>query len=129
MHRDKIKFLRYAGELAGAFLLYGLVLAGSIRVGRPMPEGLGRTLVLLSPMVPFALFLVVIVRYFRRVDEYLRLQMLENFAITAGIVGGLTFTYGFLENAGFPRLSMFTVWTAMGVVCAAVFLVRRVAGR
>jgi hypothetical protein len=46
-------------------------------------------------------------------DEYLRLQMLGDIAIAAAVTSGWTFTYGFLENTGFPRLSMFTVLPAM----------------
>ena len=42
-------------------------------------------------------------------DEYQRATYLETFAIGAAVTAGVTFTFGFLENAGFPRLSMFTV--------------------
>ena len=37
-------------------------------------------------------------------------------AIAAAVTAGWTFTYGFLENAGYPRLSMFIVWPVMGAV-------------
>jgi hypothetical protein len=36
------------------------------------------------------------------------------------VTAGLTFTYGFLEGAGFPKLSMFWVWGLMGGTWAAV---------
>jgi hypothetical protein len=62
-------------------------------------------------------------------DEYLRLRLLENIAIGAAITAGATFTYGFLETAGFPKQSMFTVWCVLagstGVVqCTRAFLKR-----
>lgn len=34
------------------------------------------------------------------------------------------FTYGFLETAGYPRLSMFTVWPLMGGVGGALTCIR-----
>jgi hypothetical protein len=71
----------------------------------------------------------VVARYFQRVDEYLRLRILENWAITAAITMGWTFTYGFLENAGLPRLSMFTVFPAMGFTSGILFFFRRILGR
>jgi hypothetical protein len=128
MHEHKI-FLRYLGEMSGAFLLYVVVLVVSINLGRPMPAGIGRTLLLVSPMVPFLLIVVAIVRQARRVDEYIRLQLLENVVIAAGVTAGWTFTYGFLENAGFPRLSMFTVWPVMGAVWGVTSIVRCVVRR
>jgi hypothetical protein len=128
MHEHKI-FLRYTVELLGTLFLYALVLVVSINVGRPMPAGLGRTLLLVSPMAPFLLAVGVIVRQVRRVDEYIRLQILENVAIAAAVTAGWTFTYGFLENAGFSRLSMFTVWPVMGAVWFVLAIVRCMAGR
>ncbi len=47
-------------------------------------------------------------------DEFVRLRSLESIAVAAAVTAGLTFTYGFLESAGFPRLSMFWVWGIMG---------------
>jgi hypothetical protein len=127
-HEHKI-YLRYIIELFGGFALYAVVLVVSIDVGRPMPAGMGRTLIEVSPMIPFLLVLWVIVRYLRRLDEYLRLQTLENIAIAAGVTAGWTFTYGFLENAGFPHLSMFNVMPVMFWTWAILFIVRNVIKR
>ena len=60
------------------------------------------------------------VRHFGRIDEYQRMRMLENVALASAVTAGLTFTYGFLETAGYPKLSMFTVWI---VLCGSVGLV------
>jgi hypothetical protein len=51
--------------------------------------------------------------------------MLETIAIAFAITGGVTFTYGFLENAGYARLSMFTVWGVMGLSWGLASLFRR----
>ncbi|HEX8612386.1 MAG TPA: hypothetical protein VF800_13960 [Telluria sp.] len=105
---------RYMLELFSALALYALILTVSIVYGRPLPEGPARTLVLASPMIGFALALWAIVRHMRRVDEFIRQSTLENVAIAAAVTASLSFTYGFLEIAGFPRLSMFTIWPLMG---------------
>jgi hypothetical protein len=128
MHEHKI-YVRYLIELSGAFFLYALVLVVSIDVGRPMPEGIGRTLLLVSPMGPFLLMVWAVARQIRRSDEYCRLKVLEAIAIAAAVTAGWTFTYGFLENAGFPRLSMFTVWPVMVAVWAVVSIVHCWLGR
>jgi hypothetical protein len=120
---------RYIAEMSASFLLYALVLIASIEIGRPLKESLARTLILISPMIPFMLMIAAIVRQFRRMDEYLRLQMLENVTIAAGITAGWTFTYGFLENAGFPRLSMFHVMPVMFWIWGVLAIVRHFANR
>ncbi len=115
---------RYHWELGGSLLLYGVVLFGSIALARTMEPGLARTALLLSPMVPVALAIWVIVRQFRRMDEFIRLRSLENIGIAFAVTAGWTFTYGFLENAGFPKLTMFWVWPVMGAVWATLSIVR-----
>lgn len=119
----------YFREMAGAFAVYAVLLVGAIRFGRPMDEGAARTLVLLSPMAGFGLAIWAIARHLNRIDEYMRKYLLEAVAIAAAITCGLTFTYGFLETAGFPRLSMFTVWCVMCGATAAVCAVRSILKR
>jgi hypothetical protein len=126
-HEHKI-YLSYLIELLGGFALYAAVLVVSIDVGRPMPAGIGRTLIEVSPMIPFLLIVWVIVRGIRRLDEYQRLLQLESIAIAACVTAGWTFTYGFLENSGFPMLSMFNVWPVMGAVWGIIIIARTVAG-
>ena len=114
----------YLRELGGAILLYTVLLMASIRFGRPMEDGTLRVAVLLSPMIGFCLALWAIARHLGRVDEYLRGFLLESFALAAALTAGLTFSYGFLETAGYPRLSMFTVWMVLCGVTGLVCLVR-----
>jgi len=119
----------YYRELGGSLAVYCVLIVLAIRLGRPMPEGAARTLLLVSPMAGFGLMIWAIARHLSRMDEYLRLRLLENIAIGAAITAGATFTYGFLETAGFPKQSMFTVWCVLagstGVVqCTRAFLKR-----
>jgi len=128
IHTRKIWF-RYLAEMSAAFLLYIAVLVLSIDVGRPMHEGIGRTLLLVSPTLPFLLIVWAVVRQFRRMDEYGRSTSLESIAMAFGVTAGWVVTYGFMENAGYPRLSMFTVWMVMMSAWAVITIVRGMVGR
>jgi hypothetical protein len=127
LERDARK--KYQLELGGAMFLYVAVLFGSIYIAKPMTPGLPRTVLLLTPMIPILLAIWVIARQFRRMDEFVRLRMLEGLAIAAAVTAGLSLTYGFLEGAGFPRLSMFWVWPVMGFVWGIFTCARRLVAR
>lgn len=118
--REREATRKYLFEFGGAMALYLLVLFLSLRGAAHLDEGIGRTLLLLSPMIPIALALWSYMRQLGRVDEYVRLRNLQSLALAGGITGGFSLTWGFLENAGFPRLSMFTVWMVFGGSWAAV---------
>ncbi len=111
---------KYRLELGAAMLAYMAVLFGSIYLGKPMEPGVPRTLLLISPAIPLLLAVWAIARHFGRMDEFMRLRSLESFAIAGAITAGVTFTYGFLEGAGFPKLSMFWVWGLMGITWGLV---------
>lgn len=113
MHEQRVARM-YLRELLGSLAIYTVMLVLTIKYGRAMPEGIVRTLVLASPMIGFFLATWAIARQIKRVDEYLRQFILENLAIAAAVTAGLSFTYGFLETAGYPQLSMFSVWMVMG---------------
>jgi hypothetical protein len=128
MYEKRIKNA-YFREMFGAVLLYTVLLVLALRVGKPMPEGALRTLLLVSPMIGFGAMLWAIARHIGRVDEYIRRLLLESVSLGAGITAGLTFTYGFLENAGFPRLSMFSVWIVLCVATMLACALRRLSQR
>ena len=109
-------------ELGGALALYTIVLVIALAVGKRMEPGIAQTALYVSPMIPFLLAVWAVVRQVRRSDEFVRKTTLEHIAIAAAVTAGWTFTYGFLENAGFPRLSMFTVWPVMGAAWAVLAL-------
>lgn len=119
----------YLWELFGSLAVYVVLLVMALRLGPPMPAGVWRLLVLTSPMLGFGLMLWAVTRQFQRIDEFLRRSNLENLAIAAAVTAGWTFTYGFLENAGFPRLSMFTVWPVMGATWGVVAFARGLINR
>jgi hypothetical protein len=114
----------YHRELWLGLAIYTVLLVVGLRLGRQLPDGVPRTLAMASPMLGFVVALWAIIRQFRRMDEYVRRVQAENLAIAAGLTAGWTFTYGFLENAGFPKLSMFWVWPVMGAVWFALACMR-----
>ncbi|QJE02412.1 hypothetical protein HH212_22285 [Massilia forsythiae] len=114
----------YHKELWTAIVVYIVLLMGSIKFGRPLAEGALRTVVLLLPMIGFGLMIRAVARQVRRVDEYQRLRMLESIGLAFAITGAVTFSYGFLETAGFPHISMFSVWMVMGASWALVGIAR-----
>jgi hypothetical protein len=127
-HTQKI-FLRYCAEMSGAFILYALALWVAHDIGFHMQRGIGRTLVLVCPMGPVFLVVWAIARQIQRVDEYGRKLVLETIAIAFGITAACTLTYGFLENDGLPKLSMFAVWPVMGAAWILAALIRCLTGR
>jgi hypothetical protein len=70
----------------------------------------------LLPMVPGAGVCWAVLRQLRRMDELQRRLQLEALACAFAGTALITFSYGFLENVGFPRVSMFTVWPLMGTL-------------
>lgn len=128
MHEKRVT-KAYHRELFGALALYTLLLVAAIYYGRRMDDGVLRTLVLVSPMIGFGVALWVIARHLARVDEFIRKQLMENVALAAAITAGLTFTYGFLETAGFPKLSMFTVWCVLCGTFGLVQIIRKLTGK
>jgi len=128
LHEKRITKI-YIRELMAALALYTVLLLAAIKFGRPMAPGALRTAILLSPMIGFGAGIWAIARQIRRADEYIRMRLLENVALGAAITAALTFSYGFLESAGFPRLSMFSVWGALCLSFGAVQLVRKLLER
>ena len=128
MHEKRVA-RAYRAELWTAIAVYAVLLVGSIRYGRPLDDGPLRMAILLAPMIGFGLMIRAIARHVARIDEYQRLRMLESVALAFAITGAVTFSYGFLETAGFPKLSMFSVWIVMGASWGLVNIVRGLVAR
>ena len=128
MHERRVA-RAYRIDLLTAIAVYLVLVVASIRYGRPLPDGPLRTAALLAPMVGFGLMIRAIARHVGRIDEYQRRRLLESLALAFAITGAATFSYGFLETAGFPKLSMFSVWMVMGASWGGVCIVRALQDR
>lgn len=71
--------------------------------------------VALLPVIPMIAIAWTILNHLRRMDELQRIIQLQSIAAALAGTAIITFGYGFLENIGYPRLSMFVVWPIMAV--------------
>jgi hypothetical protein len=127
--REKEAGRLYLVELFGSLAIYGVILTAAIHYAPAVTDKAARAALMVSPMLGFCLAVWAVVRQFGRMDEYQHLRSLEAISIAAAVTAGWTFTYGFLELAGFPKLSMFTIWPVMGAVWGGVVCIRRLLGR
>lgn len=119
----------YLVEILGAVAVYSIILMIAMVYGKPMAPGAARTALLLAPMIGFVLMIWAVWRMLYRVDEYVRRLLLETISLSAAVTLGLTFTYGFMEIAGYERLSMFSVWMLFGGVFMLIQIGRAVVRR
>jgi hypothetical protein len=68
---------------------------------------------------------VIVLRELRRMDELQRRIQLEALAFSFAGTAIVSFSYGFLEGLGYPRLSMFTVWPLLAVLWVAGLVLAR----
>ena len=119
---DTLSSRRYTIELTLWFVLYGVLLIGSLTLlDRHGIEWLPARIVLgLSPMVAAFGILNLMMRKYRSQDELQKRIMSEGIVFGFGATAILTFSYGFLQRtAGFPDVSWFFVWP----VLAATWLI------
>lgn len=109
---------RYVVHFALAMAAYAVTVVLSTYLQVSLPMGALRTLAALLPVVPMIIIAIVVIRQVRALDELARKIQLEGLAIAFVGTALLTFSYGFLETAGFPRLSMFVVWSVMAPLWA-----------
>lgn len=110
-------FKRYTLRLALGLLAYAGMLAVSLRLlGHGITSPALRIAVSTAPMLPVLFVARVILRELLAMDEMMRKMQFEALAIAFTGTALATLTYGFLENAGLPKLSMFAVWPIMAVL-------------
>ena len=112
-----MKSRQYTLELSAALAIYAALLVGSIELLQHAAlASPWRDAVALSPMVAAVAIPWIVLREMRRMDE---LQVRIQFEALGFAFAGtaiLTFSYGFLEGLGYPKLSMFTVWPILAVL-------------
>lgn len=101
-------------ELVLAITFYVVILIISLKALTHIENQSLKVLVSLLPVLPVILVIWVIIRQFIRFDELQRKIQLQALAISFLGTAFLSFSYGFLENIGFPKLTMFIVWPMMG---------------
>lgn len=108
---------RFFVEFGASMSAYVVVLIGSlVLVTGGTVTGLWATVVSLAPMLPALGVAVAVMRQLRASDELQRRIQLEALSLAFAGTALITFSYGFLENVGYPKLSMFFVWPLMAVL-------------
>jgi hypothetical protein len=81
-----------------------------------------------APALPIWLMLLVVWRYYRRIDEYEQKKFLEILAISFGVGSCMIVTYSFLADAGLPELAITWAWPTLAVcwgLTSAIFHIAR----
>jgi hypothetical protein len=104
---------RYFIEFNAAMVLYIVALVGRKFVLHDVGDPMLRDLILVSPILPIILMALAVVRFYRRMDEYHKQQLLEALAFSAGMTAVVAASWGFLEDIGFPHLLLFHAMMVM----------------
>jgi hypothetical protein len=113
----------YRLEFGAAMVCYAVLLVVSLRLIRHgVVAGDAAAAVALLPMLAGVGVCWAVLRQLRRMDELQRRLQLEALALAFAGTALITFSYGFLENIGFPCVSMFAVWPLMGTLWIAGLL-------
>ncbi|MET3598977.1 hypothetical protein [Martelella mangrovi] len=102
--------------IAGLAAYAALLICSQYLLGNGLEGNTLRLSIALLPMLPALFICVVVVRCIRQLDELQRRVQLEALAVASAGTALITFSYGFLEGIGFPRLSMFMVWPLMAAI-------------
>ena len=108
---------RYFKELTASIVAYAIILVVVILlVDGPFEHSNLRYVLILLPMIPVIFTVRAIMRYLAGTDEMEREIQLKSLAISLAGTAFITFTYGFLERVGLPKISMFSVWPLIAVL-------------
>ena len=112
-----MKKFRYLFEFGFAILLYLVVLIFSLKLLKNNDFDYPIQIIFtLLPIIPCVLVGWSVIRQLARLDEMQHKIQLQAFALAFVGTALITFSYGFLENIGFPSLSMFFVWPLMAML-------------
>lgn len=103
----------YAREFVIAMVLYIVLLISVVLLLRNIEGTVWRALLAVLPVIPVGFGMSAFIRFLNRMDELQQRIQLAGIAFAAGAVGMLSFTYGFLELAGFPRISWLWIFPAL----------------
>ena len=105
---------QYLKEFMSAMAAYVILVVASIAIINFSPSGAWwRIPVAVTPIIPAIFAMRAYIRFVSRIDELQRRIQFEGLAFGFGAAGILTFSYGFLENVGFPHISWLWVFPFM----------------
>ena len=101
---------RYIRDYLISMVLYCVVLTGVIMLYEALPQHPASALLMLLPLVPILFAFRAFIRWVRELDEMQKRIQMEAFAFSLGLTSILTFTYGLMERAGLPQISLIWVF-------------------
>lgn len=105
---------RYTREFLLAMAAYVVIVIVSVTLINISPNGAWwRIPLALTPVIPAIFGMIAYIRFVVNIDELQRRIQFEGLAFGFGVAGMLTFSYGFLENVGFPHISWLWVFPFM----------------
>ena len=124
----------YLFEMGAVAALY----VGAVFVRQPILNHIGETgpaaqAVMLLPALPIWGMLLAVWRFYRRVDEYQRMELMQSVSIAAGVSACLFCSSPFVSDAfGLKPLSLMYAWPILAIswgLTSAIIRVRNKAGR
>ncbi len=105
---------RYFKEFGISMGFYFVLLIGSVTVltNFELPKA-AQIAITLIPVTPTIFVLLAVMRALRDSDELQQKIQLQAVTFSAIVTGLITFTYGFLENVGFPHLPLLFIFPLM----------------
>lgn len=103
----------YVRQFAVAMITYLVTIFAAVWLIDQVDNVLLRALIAIVPVLPLLFGVLAYVRYLSKIDELQQRIQLQAVSFAAGATGLLTFTYGLLENAGLPALSLTYVFPLM----------------
>ena len=102
--------LRYMQQFFFAIFMYIITLSASVILIRNLElTGAWQIIVAILPALPIIFVLIVLMRLLNNSDELQQRINLLAVTFSAVLTGLITFSYGFLENIGAPKLPTFAV--------------------
>lgn len=116
---------RYFKEFGISMGFYVVLLITSIMVltNFELPK-IAQIVITLIPVIPTTFVVVAVLRALRESDELQQKIQLQAVTFSAIVTGLITFSYGFLENVGFPHfptLLIFPLMIALWGIGAGIF--------
>ena len=101
---------RYNREFSLSMIAYAITLIASLTILKRMELAQSlKVIITLLPAIPVAFVFIAVMRAVLDSDELQQRVHLLATTFAAVLTGLVTFTYGFLENIGFPKLSTFAI--------------------
>ena len=116
MNREVQK--RYFKEFGISMGFYVVLLIASISVisNVELPKAV-QVVIALIPVIPTIFVVIAVMRALRDSDELQQRIQLQAVTFSAIVTGLITFSYGFLENIGFPHFPSLFIFPLMIALC------------